>query len=61
MAERFEEIFEEVMDEMNMEWYELYDSEDFEIVENRIAEEFGEEIFETEEYHDWTYQLYMDL
>ena len=41
--EIFEEIFWEVADELNITtWWELFDSEDFEEVENRIAKAFDE-------------------
>ena len=61
MLERFEEIFEEVMDEMDLPWWEVFDSEKFGIVETRIAEEFGEAVLDSKEYCDWTYEMAMDL
>ena len=61
MIERFEEIFEEVMEEKNMEWWELYDSSDFDEVENRIVAEFGKDVLDSNEYCDWTNEMTMDL
>lgn len=61
MLERFEEIFDEVMDEMEKSWWELFDSEEFEIVEARIAEEFGKDALESEEYLDWVAEMTEDL
>ena len=61
MIERFEEIFEEVMEEKNMEWWELYDSSDFDEVENRIVAEFGKDALDSDEYCDWTNEMTMDL
>ena len=61
MIERFEEIFEEVMEEKNMEWWELYDSSDFDEVENQIVAEFGKDVLDSDEYCDWTNEMTMDL
>ena len=61
MIERFEEIFEEVIEEKNMEWWELYDSSDFDEVENRIVAEFGKDVLDSDEYCDWTNEMTMDL
>lgn len=59
----FESIFEQVMDEMGItEWYVLFDSSNFEIVEGRIRERFGvEDEFEIDEYDDWYNTMCMDL
>ena len=61
MIERFEEIFEKVMEEKNMEWWELYDSSDFDEVENRIVAEFGKDVLDSDEYCNWTNEMTMDL
>jgi hypothetical protein len=61
MIERFEEIFEEVMEEKDLEWWELYDSSEFDEVERRIVAEFGEDVLDSDEYCDWTYEMSMDL
>ena len=63
MTEMFERIFDEVMNEMNVgSWYELYDSENFEVVEKRIAKELGiEDAYENEEFCKWETEMYWDL
>lgn len=61
MVGRFEEIFEAVMEEKNLEWWELYDSSEFDEVERRIAAEFGEDVLDSDEYCDWTYEMSMEL
>ena len=61
MRERFEEIFEQVQAELNLEWYELYDSENFDKVVELIVNEFGEEVLESEEYSEWEQEMYWDL
>ena len=61
MVERFEEIFETVMEEKDLEWWELYDSSEFDEVERRIAADFGEDVLDSDEYCDWTYEMSMDL
>ena len=65
MTEMFEKIFEEVMTEMNINsWYELYDSEKFEVVRERIAEAMNitiEELDENAEYNKWDEEMYWEL
>lgn len=61
MTERFEEIFEEVAEEMDLEWYELYDSYRFDEVVQRIVAEFGEEVLDSEEYEEWEQEMAGDL
>lgn len=61
MTERFEEIFEEAMTEMNLTWYELFDSDKFDIVEARIVAEFGEDVLESAEYIAWTSEMAWEL
>ena len=61
MTERFEEIFEEVAEEMDLAWYELYDSYRFDEVVQRIVAEFGEEVLESEEYEEWEQTMAGDL
>lgn len=61
MVERFEKIFEAVMEEKGLEWWELYDSSEFDEVERRIAAEFGESVLDSDEYCDWTYEMSMEL
>ena len=65
MRERFEEIFEQVQAELNLDWYELYDSDKFDTVVALIVAEFGEEILDSDEYSEWESELedemYWDL
>lgn len=62
MVEVFEEVFGEVMEELGLEgWYELFDSEEFELVEDRIEAMFGAEVFESEEYISWVHEMAWDL
>ena len=61
MKERFEEIFAQVQSELDLDWWELYDSEEFDKVVDLIVAEFGEEVLESEEYSDWVNEMYWDL
>lgn len=61
MKERFEEIFEQVQEELNLDWWELYDSDKFDIVVALIVAEFGEEVLNSDEYHEWENEMYWDL
>jgi hypothetical protein len=63
MFERFDEIFGEVMVELNLTgWWELFDSEDFDEVERRICEVYGvEDASEVEGFIDWYNQMAADL
>ena len=61
MKERFEEIFAQVQSELDLDWYELYDSEDFDKVVALIVAEFGEEVLDSDEYSDWVNEMYWDL
>lgn len=62
MKNRFEEIFWEVAEEIGVtSWWELFDSENFGIVESRIAEEFGTGALESEEFIAWSNEMYWEL
>ena len=61
MKERFEEIFAQVQSELNLDWWELYDSEDFDKVVALIVAEFGEEVLDSDEYAEWENEMYWDL
>ena len=61
MVERFDEIFGEVMEELDADWWEVFDSPLFDMVDFRIAKEFGEDIFESEEYLAWYNGMAEDL
>ena len=61
MRERFEEIFAEVQAELDLDWWELYDSEEFDKVIALIVAEFGEEVLDSDEYSEWENEMYWDL
>ena len=61
MRERFEEIFEQVQVELDLDWWELYDSEEFDKVVALIVAEFGEEVLDSDEYSEWENEMYWDL
>ena len=61
MRERFEEIFAQVQSELDLDWWELYDSEDFDKVVALIIAEFGEEVLDSDEYSEWENEMYWDL
>lgn len=61
MRERFEEIFAQVQSELDLDWWELYDSEEFDKVIDLIVAEFGEEVLNSDEYSDWVDEMYWDL
>ena len=54
----FEEIFEAVMNELAIcNWWELFDSGDFEVVEERICDRFGV----TEGFIEWNNEMCDEL
>ena len=61
MRERFEEIFEQVQIELDLDWWELYDSDKFDKVVALIVAEFGKEVLDSDEYSDWVNEMYWDL
>ena len=61
MRERFEEIFEQVQVELDLDWWELYDSDKFDLVVALIVAEFGEEVLDSDEYFAWEQGMYWDL
>ena len=61
MRERFEEIFEQVQTELDLDWWELYDSDKFDTVVALIVAEFGEEVLDSDEYSEWENEMYWDL
>ena len=61
MKERFEEIFEQVQIELDLDWWELYDSDKFDIVVALIVAEFGEGVLDSDEYSEWETEMYWDL
>ena len=61
MRERFEEIFAQVQVELDLDWWELYDSDKFDVVIALIVAEFGEEVLDSDEYSEWENEMYWDL
>ena len=61
MRERFEEIFAQVQIELDLDWWELYDSDKFDKVVALIVAEFGKEVLDSDEYSDWVNEMYWDL
>ena len=61
MRERFEEIFAHVQVELDLDWWELYDSDKFDTVVALIVAEFGEEVLDSDEYSEWENEMYWDL
>lgn len=65
MFEMFDMVFEAVMEELDLdEWYQLFDSEDFGIVEQRVATALGvstADLYDVEEFDEWTSEMAMDL
>ena len=61
MKERFEEIFEQVQIELDLDWWKLYDADKFDIVVALIVAEFGEEVLDSDEYSEWETEMYWDL
>ena len=58
----FEQIFEEVMEMLGLEaWYELFDSDDFEIVEERISAALGYDCWKDEEFIAWHREMAEEL
>ena len=58
----FYDIFETVQDELGLDWWELFDSENFGIVEERIRKYFGvNDEFDIDGYDDWYNTLCEDL
>jgi hypothetical protein len=62
MFEVFEEVFEEVMEMFGMkEWWELFDSEEFSVVKEKLVERFGKSVLESEEFCSWVDEMGGDL
>ena len=62
MVEKFEEIFWQVGDENGVnEWYNIFDSDLFDVVRDRIVNEFGDDVLESDEFLDWYDEMYEDL
>lgn len=58
----FEQVFGEVMIEMNFDgWWELFDSDAFEIVEERISALLGYDCWDNEDFVAWHDEMCEDL
>lgn len=58
----FQQIFESMMEELGQEnWWELYDSEDFDLVVERISECLGHDAWEDPEFIAWQNIMADDL
>lgn len=62
MVEKFEEIFWQVGDENGVnEWYNIFDSDLFDVVRDRIVNEFDDDVLESDEFLDWYDEMCEDL
>lgn len=62
MFEMFDDVFEEVMDELEIsDWWELFDDRRFEIVEERITERLGHDCWEDEDFLAWNRSMGEEL
>jgi hypothetical protein len=54
----FDEIFRDVMETLGVEdWYDLFTSNAFEIVEDRISAELGYDCWEDEDFIAWRNEM----
>ena len=62
MMEMFDKVFDEVMEENRLEnWYELFDSDEFGEVEERVSNLLGYDCWDNEEFCKWVDDMNMDL
>ena len=62
MTEIFWEIFWEVGEANGCEdWWEIFDSEVFDLVEDEIASRFGVAVLDSAEYTEWCTEMAEDL
>lgn len=55
MYEQFEKVFQEILQELGMQWFELTESDE---VEQKMADKLGMtviELHDIEEYWDWAF------
>ncbi len=60
----FDEVFGAVQDAMELDWWELYDSSDFDTVVEMIAQIMGisvEELCDLDEFADWDAEMAGEL
>lgn len=62
MRDMFEEVFMEVAEEHDAEaWYEVFDSDLFDIVCDRISARLGHDCQDDDEFVEWESEMAMDL
>ena len=62
LTNKFEEIFTEVMNKLNIEaWYELFDSDNFAEVKHQIALQLGSSVLHSIEYQNWYNEMCEEL
>lgn len=65
MIALFDYVFETVQIELNIKnWYDLFDSSDFDIVEERIAKRMNisvDKLYNNVCYKDWCRDMFFDL
>ena len=61
MFEMFDEVFYGIADALDLAWYELFDSDQFDLVEERLVELYGAEILKSADYLNWCNEMAEDL
>ena len=51
----------QVQSELDLDWWELYDSDEFDVIIALIITNFGEKVLDSDEYSDWVNEMYCDL
>ena len=59
--ERFDAVLEQVMVELDQEWYEVVDGDGFKVVEARCSELLGCDCWEDAEFSAWAREQFADL
>ena len=58
----FDSFFVEVAESLGItEWYELFDSSNFRLVEDAIAKAYGVEALDSDAYQSWVQEMAEDL
>lgn len=61
MYEQFDDIFENVCVELDEAWYEVFDGDDFAIVEQRVSAMLGYDCWGDEDFRQWYDEMAQDL
>lgn len=65
MVENFEEIFEEIQSNLKLAWYDLFDGENFVLVEKAIAKKYFNNDTKAMKansiYKNWVEEMYWEL